>query len=284
MITRELRNTPFTILVLAGVLFGLSAAAAENPQPRSAGVPADYLAQLGRLDAELEHVKELTAVRAKSATVSAADLDSLPSPTENVYTGEIKRAFDSAIAAAELYANSEGQKGNLEELKALERVAQNHIVQFEQLKETADQYLADLKSGKILLAPDALKGRSNSELREFRAFLSPGAVGLYPELRGLDQRGSLDRPAIAGFASLGGELSATPQSTSCLYAIVCYAICASGNFVACLACIIPSAAALGIYYFNTFLPCYNNLKGKPWYTAAWIWRVHCVANLLLKVA
>jgi hypothetical protein len=242
------------------------------------------LAQLNRLDAELEQVKELTAVRAKSAAISAADLDSLPSPTENVYTGEIKRAFDSAVAAAELYANSEGRKGNLEQLKALEHVAQNHIVQFEQLKETADRYLADLKSGTIVLAPDALKGWSNSELQEFRAFLSPDAVGLYPELRGLDRRGSLDGPDIADFASLGHGTAATPEATNCYYAIACYAVCASGNFVGCLSCIVSASTALSSYYFNTFLPCYNNLKGKPRFVPAWLWRVHCVANLLVLVA
>lgn len=285
MMTRELRNTPLTIiLVLAGIFFGLSAASAGNARPGSADVPADYLAQLDRVDAGLERVKELTALRAKSTTVAAADLDSLPSPTENVYTGEIKRALDSAFSAAELYANSEGEKGNLEELKALERVAQNHIVQFEQLKETADRYLADLRSGKILLAPDALKGRSQSDLQEFRSFLLPDAVGLYPELRALDQHGSLDRSSDVDFADLGGGAPAGPGATNCYYAIACYAVCASGNFVACLGCIYHASTTLYSYYFNTFLPCYNNLKGKPWYIPAWLWRVHCVANLLVLVA
>jgi hypothetical protein len=283
MITAELRKVSLAVLLLSGVLFGAAAVAAENAGPADANVPAGFRAQLDRLDAELASVKALTALRAQSTTVAAADLDSLPSPTENIYTGEIKRAFDSAVAEAELYANSEGQKGNLTELKALERVAQNHIVQFQQLEETANRYLADLKSGKILLAPDALQGRSNAELQEFRAFLSPDAVGLYPELRGVDQRGSLDRPDI-DFASLGGGTAATPQATSCFYAIQCYAVCASGNFVACLGCIVHASVALSNYYFNTFLPCYNNLRGKPWYIPAWLWRVHCVANLLILVA
>lgn len=284
MTARKLRKTSLTILMLSGAFFVCSAVAAENTQPAQANVPASFQAQLDRVDAGLDRMKALTALRAQSTTVAGADLDSLPSPTENIYTGEIKRAVDSAFSAAELYANSEGQKGNLEELKALERVAQNHIVQFEQLKETANRYVADLKSGKILLAPDALKGRSDSELREFRAFLSPDAVKLYPDLQVLDRRGSLDRSSDVDFADLGGGAPAGPAATNCFYAIACYSVCASGNFVACLSCIVHASTALYNYYFTTFLPCYNNLKGKPWYIPAWLWRVHCVANLLVLVA
>jgi hypothetical protein len=284
MSAEKLRKMSLTVLTLSGVLFVCSAIAGESAQPAHVNVPASFQAQLDRVDAGLDRMKELTALRAQSTTVAGADLDSLPGPTENIYTGEIKRAVDSAFSAAELYANSEGQKGNLEELKALERVAQNHIVQFEQLKETANRYLADLKSGKILLAPDALKGRSQSELQEFRSFLLPDAVGLYPELRALDQHGSLDRSSDVDFADLGGGAPAGPTATNCYYAIACYTVCASGNFVACLNCIVHASAALYNYYFTTFLPCYNNLKGKPWYIPAWLWRVHCVANLLVLVA
>jgi hypothetical protein len=283
MITITSQKIVFSAVVLGGILFGVTVAAGEEPPARS-NIPRSFSAQLDRLDREFARIEALSAERAKATTIAAADLDSLPSPTENLYSGEIKRAFDSAVAAAELYANTEGQKGNIDELKALEHVVQNHIAQFGQVQETADRYLNDLKNGTIRLAPEALTGRTEAELQEFRAFLSPSAVGLYPELRALDQRGSLDSPRAADFASLEERGSPTPDASSCFYAIVCYAVCASGDFVDCLACIVTASAALASYYFNTFLPCWNNLKGKPWYVAAWVWRAKCLAYLLAKVA
>ena len=83
-------------------------------------------------------------------------------------------------------ATTKGRQGNVAGLKTFEDLAVRHEARLLTLKNLADTYIADLKSGKVQLDPDALKGRGDGELRQFRDFLSPDAAKLYLAREGYD--------------------------------------------------------------------------------------------------
>lgn len=259
-----------------------------QPEPAEAAAPAgtdgskSFKGILKKLDDELVGYEARTRHHLEEQEIGCGELDEKPSGADTAYVSDMDAAFNQAMADAQLAAQTNGTSGSIKEMNTLEQLAARHEKRVTALNKSADDFMTALKAGTVRLDPDCLKSRSAAELVEFYMFLDPAARALYPELKSVGPHASLDMPAYAAMGDRTLDLS--QAEAPCLHVIACYSICASQNWAPCLSCIVQHSAMLVSYYVNSFLPCWNTLKGKPWWAPAWAWRSGCALALIVQVA
>jgi hypothetical protein len=290
-VRRVAKSLAFAFIVGGSLFSGGSPLALEvqtpdralQPGPAAPGVPAaasdtaSFKDMLKKLDADLVGYETRTRRQLEEQQIGCGELDEAPPKADTAYMSDMVATFNQAMADAQLAAQTNGASGNVKELNMLEELAIRHQKRVTALNESGDDFVNALKFGRVRLDDECLNSRSHAELEEFYLFLDPSVRKSYKQLNGLGPQETLDMPSPAVPDARGAE-------APCLHVIACYSVCSAKNWVACLTCISQHSAALLSYYFSSFLPCWNNLQGKPWYIPAAIWRLGCALSLIIQVA
>ncbi len=265
-----------TVRLLAALVLAVGAVTSVQVAPAFAGesvlvAPAGLEGQIGMLESKLDSIEATGQGLGRGGTLSSADMKLSP---DFEYAAGMNRGMTSALASAKLAVDSKGAKGEVASLKAFEDLAVSHESRLARLAEEADTLMSRIRMGDVVIEAREVASWSKADRAAFKAFLSPQAWGKYPTLAELTPAPGAAAPRAFAAVDL--------KSKVCSLAAPCVVPCYNKDWGACLSCIVRAGPA-AVAAWSRFQSCWNG-AGKSKWTPLWVWRIHCLADFVAKLA